>query len=275
MDKSTQGVVALTNIFMNKDKKEGLVSPSLPPFPKDQKEEWRPIVNSCGFMVSNYGRVMTPNKKIAKQRITKKGYLSASVVIDGRRKNAATHRLVCDAFVPNELSLPEVNHKDEDKKNNRADNLEWCNRVYNVRYGTGIERLRKIMMIELRQYDFSGKLIRVWPGVKAAACELGIDSSCIVRCANGYNKTYMGSIWLYSDNADIETNLRERLDWLKSGNHNRYGKKTPVGAFDENGRLVLRYDGERDAEKDGFFCSGISKSIKKGCRHKGYYWRFI
>lgn len=61
----------------------------------------------------------------------------------GTEKSITIHRLVALAFVPNPDGYSEINHKDEDKENNRADNLEWCNRQYNCQYGTRGERISK------------------------------------------------------------------------------------------------------------------------------------
>lgn len=44
------------------------------------------------------------------------------------------HRLVAQTFLPNPCELPEINHKDCCGSNNAVDNLEWCDRKYNINY---------------------------------------------------------------------------------------------------------------------------------------------
>lgn len=119
-------------------------------------EIWKPVVGYEGlYEVSSLGRVRSldrdsvfANKKTGVIRRTHRGRL-LTPVYDGRglykhvnlRKNGVAvsrnvHRLVAIAFVPNPNNLPEVNHIDEDKTNNAASNLEWCDHLYNNRYGT-------------------------------------------------------------------------------------------------------------------------------------------
>ena len=113
-------------------------------------EEWKSIPGYEGlYEVSSYGRVRSVercdrfNRKIV-SKILKPNYVSGYLRV-GMYKNKTfkyylIHRLVAQAFLPNPDNLSEVNHKDEDKSNNRVDNLEWCDRSYNMNYGTVQQR---------------------------------------------------------------------------------------------------------------------------------------
>lgn len=72
-----------------------------------------------------------------------KGYHRVNLYKNGKRKWAANHRLVAEAFIPNPDNLPQINHIDENKTNNKVDNLEWCDGNYNLNYGTRLERIGK------------------------------------------------------------------------------------------------------------------------------------
>ena len=126
-----------------------------------EKEEWRDIPGYLGYyQISNLGRVKSlqrkiiypksntyPNgcKHILKEKILtpskdKKGYLFVQLFKNGHFKSKKIHRLVAEIFLNNEMNLPQVNHKDENKQNNNVLNLEWCTRLYNNLHGTRLER---------------------------------------------------------------------------------------------------------------------------------------
>lgn len=70
-----------------------------------------------------------------KPRVEKTGgYLSVTLYKDGKRRTFKIHRLVAQAFIPNPKQLPEVNHEDGDKTNDRETNLRWCTREYNIKH---------------------------------------------------------------------------------------------------------------------------------------------
>lgn len=63
-----------------------------------------------------------------------KGYLQVCLSKDGKVKRHYVHRLVAEAYIPNPDNLPQINHKNEIKKDNSVGNLEWCDNQYNIDY---------------------------------------------------------------------------------------------------------------------------------------------
>lgn len=96
-------------------------------------EIWMPIAGyEDRYEVSNTGKVrslnyrMTGKKKELKPITQGKGYHAVGLCKNGKMRWGKVHRLVADAFIPNPENKREVNHKDGNKKNNHADNLEWA-----------------------------------------------------------------------------------------------------------------------------------------------------
>lgn len=87
---------------------------------------WKPIAGTNEkYWISSYGRVYSykSNRNLTLQK-TEKGYVMACIFTD-KFKMKAVARLVGMAFIDNPHNLPEINHLDGDKNNNRVSNLVW------------------------------------------------------------------------------------------------------------------------------------------------------
>lgn len=187
---------------------------------KLEGEEWKDVVGyERRYAVSTFGRIasysspyLCGNRKcyrkpqLLKPRETNSSTTYLSVVLsDGEkhRKAFLVHRLVAEAFIPNHDSLPFINHKDENPKNNRIDNLEWCTQKYNCNYGTHNARMaktisdiayqrKKVVMLTL-----DGVLVNTFASIKLAAKSVGVYSSAISSCCRGINPTCRKHKWMY------------------------------------------------------------------------------
>lgn len=159
--------------------------------------QWRSISGYPGYMVSDCGDVKGP-RKILSQQTDPNGYKRVSLGVNKSRKSFLVHRLVATAFIENSGELKEVNHKDENKTNNHFSNLEWCDRLYNVRFGTGIERAAAGKSKPILQFDKNGNLINRWESTQDASRH-GFNQARICYCAQNKPryKTYKGCIWKY------------------------------------------------------------------------------
>lgn len=140
------------------------------------------------YAVTEDGRVWSHRRQIfLKEGKTKAGYLNVVLCKNGKAKTFLVHRLVAQTYITNPLELPEINHKDENKENNSINNLEWCDRKYNINYGSRNDKVRKaIYCVELN---------RVFESQMAAAKELGLIRQHINACCNGRQKTHGGYHW--------------------------------------------------------------------------------
>lgn len=168
-------------------------------------ELWRDVSNFEGYyQVSNFGRVRglprtdrlgrRINPKVLTLQRDKDGYSVVNLTKNENVKAVKVHRLVAIAFLSNECGLPEVNHIDGNKSNNRADNLEWCthksNHVHARKTGlicqTGESSVNHKLTYEEVKF-IRTNCVKGDPkfGVTALARLFGVSAPTVSRIVNG------------------------------------------------------------------------------------------
>lgn len=172
-------------------------------------ERWKDINGFEGlYMISDYGNVLSlKNNIIRKTKKNNRNYHQICLNKNGEQHYFLVHRLVAEHFIDNPNNYPQVNHKDENKDNNRADNLEWCTNRYNCRYGTRNERVRNsegyIKHLNERKVRVAGKSIDgkievIFNGINISK-RLGFSPKHINRACRGEIPVYKGMTWKYID----------------------------------------------------------------------------
>lgn len=165
----------------------------------EKKEIWLPVVNCDGYHISNLGRVYTEKRKRLKSiHLDRDGYPIVIFSVNNRPLTKKVHRLVAEAFIPNPNGLPCVNHKDENKTNNRVDNLEWCTIRQNNIYGTRLERVASKERKAIYKCDRNGNILDKYESITEASKSVNTDSSNIHQVLSGKRKTARGYVWKYA-----------------------------------------------------------------------------
>lgn len=205
------------------------------------EEIWKEIVGfESLYAVSNRGRVMNlETGKVLKNRSNNHGYVIVALHKGNgtKPKNCTVHRLVAEAFIPNPLNLPQVDHVDENKGNNDVSNLRWVTASQNTRHSA------HQYSCKINQLSLDGKFIKTWESGIQIERELGFANNNIIQCCKGKYKQAYGYRWQYADTSQQQK-------------HNR-----PVAALTKDGEFVAEYKSAAEASR----CLKIEVSSIRYC----------
>lgn len=159
-------------------------------------EEWRDVPGYEGiYQVSNQGRLRNQHKLLSIS-VNWDGYHRARLWKNGKKAQVALHRLVALAFCPNPEHKPQVNHKDGDRSNCKAENLEWVTNAENQRHrraviGSGGNCSKRAVVCTSNGQTFES--------LSEAARETGARIASIQECCKGKRKTAAGKGWAYKE----------------------------------------------------------------------------
>lgn len=175
-------------------------------------EEWKPVVGYEGlYEVSNLGKIRNVNtNRQLSTYVSKRGYERVMLWKHNKGKKYMVHRIVAFSFVPNVSNKPQINHKDENKLNNRAENLEWCTQLENHNYGTIRERISKSLINNpghskgVLAIDEKGIVAMRFPSIREASRQLNISPSNISdRLRNRVKTKCCGFFWKFERNGGV------------------------------------------------------------------------
>ena len=176
-------------------------------------EEWKDIQNYEElYQVSNYGRVKSLLKTLSDGRLwqprilreeNNHGYKRVTLAKNGVNKTYRVHKLVAQCFLQNINNYPLINHKDENKSNNKLYNLEYCTSAYNSNYGNCKYKIAEKLSKPVNQYDINFNLLHTYKSLSDAGRQTGLSIAYISQCCNGYYKYAYGYIWKYVEGGDV------------------------------------------------------------------------
>lgn len=183
---------------------------------------WLPIYGYEGiYEISDFGEVKSLNynhtgkEKILAKKRHRSGYDTVVLCKNAEKKNKSIHILVAQAFVDNPQRKPQVNHKDGNKHNNCAENLEWVTASENIKHSFDVLGKQPINKGRLGkshyaakpiyQYSLDGTLVKTWDCVSDAAREIGCKPCQILNNVKGRNRTCHGYMWRYEKYNSIGT----------------------------------------------------------------------
>jgi len=167
-----------------------------------------------GYEVSEIGQVRSVNrfvpcrggKRLVEGRVLKPfvckntGYLQVMIA----RKKYSVHRLIAEAFCGAHTDDQVVNHKDGNRQNNVASNLEWITRSENIRHAYRVLGIKNSMKGRFSaehpsskpvvSQDIRSGEVKYYASAMDAVRE-GFNSSCISRCCSGQNASHKGRHW--------------------------------------------------------------------------------
>lgn len=166
------------------------------------------LLHEQWYVIFNDGSILGKKGRFIKLHKGTSGYLQLNI---GRKptKSYLVHRLVAELYLPNPDGLPEVNHKDGNKANNRVANLEWCTRNHNIQHGvdnglipspwkgkSGHQHCRSKTVLQM---DINNNIIHEYGSAREAARLSKVNYGTISFVLIGKGKTAGGFKWKYKN----------------------------------------------------------------------------
>lgn len=189
-----------------------------------ETEIWKAHPEYVGIEVPTLGRVRTLDKmvrngwgtwlmkgRVLKQDECTNGYLQVCIKANGKFIKQRIHRLVAQTFIPNPDNLPQVNHKNCNRADNRVSNLEWCSNSYNQKYRNkfGVSQAEKTGY-PLFAVNLDTNEVLHFRAKREAFRELGVNRKIMSDVIKGRLKQ-TGGFWFVNDDGNAVDIVKQNL----------------------------------------------------------------
>lgn len=237
-----------------------------------ENEKWRDVVGYEGlYKVSDLGRIYSiSSNKLLFECKTNDGYIRNCLTKNGGQKLKRFHRIVAESFIPNPDKLPQVNHIDGDKSNNRVNNLEWVTAKENIDHAVKLGLIKSggnyPHSKSIYCYDLYGRFIREYDSATDFCIENEISKSLSsnIRCVClGKYQSFKGYMFKYKKDCPDESNIKPHF--------------STVAKISKGGHILDVYENTNIAAKSNNL---FKSSIIKVCNNKqktsgGFIWSYL
>lgn len=224
-------------------------------------EQWKTIEDT-NYEVSNLGNIRNLETKRNRKPRQTNGYLRVNIQKQGKNKDLVIHKEVCNAFVPNPDGKLTINHKNGNRLDNNAENLEWVTQQENVQHAL-VTGLTQISTRPVTKCALDGTVIEEFESFKEITEKYGFDRSSIIKVCKGRQHTAYGFVWKYTDGLTESEN-----------------KSEPEGkTVEEWPNYVVTQDGRIFSKSSKKFLKPVQNKnkhayvtlTKKGCKKANFY----